>query len=266
MVSPTLVQTSLAIVFAALGIVGFVVSLHPPSTGRTRRAYLAVFVMLSLLGVVLVFWQAKLTEQSQNIADSTANELRRQVSSLYESQMVAHRRSTRAEVDALSDRVEVMRATGSARFGNKPSVKHRAQLLSAEILLFVAERSQKAPYVESIKSAGADDGKVTPSETLEKGRKLEIFKYIEIDGGVEVSTDEEAWLEKNKALLEYHSHTETLFRAKFTRPYIAITKDLEEENLIDQGWLMRSGWFHGTEYGMRKAALRLTEAVEKLPR
>src|SRR5687768_10614661 len=107
MSSPTLIQTLLAIVFATLGIVGFVVSIHPPKTARWRHVYVTSFVALTLVGVVLVYWQSRLAETSQAVSEKAAAQLRRQVASLYGLQMASGGRATQDQPATLADRVYV---------------------------------------------------------------------------------------------------------------------------------------------------------------
>lgn len=68
-------------VFATLGVMGFIASIPGGKPVRSPRTLLASFVFLSLAGVGLAVGQAILTEQSQSAADHKIADLQKQVDS-----------------------------------------------------------------------------------------------------------------------------------------------------------------------------------------
>jgi hypothetical protein len=276
MAAQTLIQTLLAVVFATLGIVGFVVSIHPPKTPTSRRAYLCAFVALTAVGVVLVYCQSVLAERSQVVADKLAAELRRQVSTLYAMQVASVRRPTQDELNALADRVYVIRR--DVRFSGRPNLKLEARLLSAEILLFVAQRSMAAPRIETFEASENASGLVdrmksppvteplTDDEALDEAHRRAQTTWMDPLGRVGLSAEESRWFNRNRRAIDYYFQTVHLFSERFGPRVRMVFGDLQKARAVDK-WVVSRAMteYQNNELGMREVALRLAEAAEKLP-
>lgn len=274
MAVPTLLQTVLAVVFAALGFVGFWVSIHPPSTPRRKWTYLGIFVVLTVFGVVLVFWQARLAERSQLVADKAANELRRQVAELYRTQTL-NGRPSQEEVDSLADRVYILRRDAKFNFGADYDLRFQARLLSAEILLFVAERAKNALRVEPLDGSEGvsrliDDMKrppvtepLAPHEMLQEAHRLNQTVWLDRQ---RLTDEEERWLARNQSAISYYSDTRRLFREKFDRRLQRVADDLLKAGIIEKWWHIRAFTsYQNNTLGMREIGAKLAEAAERLP-
>lgn len=276
MATPTLLQGALAFVFALLGFEGFWVSIHPPQTTRHKKIYIGVFAGLTALGFVLICWQLVLAERAQVETEKTTAELRKQIAVLYESQVSAPFAPTQKDVNALADRVYLLRR--NMKFRQSPTLNQNVRLLAAEIAHFAAERRMNVRSIEALPGSDGsaslvDDIKEMPVTTpLSMAEQLhessKSLQAISIDplGRVGVTPQEVEWLKKNDAAIDYYFDTLRMFHDRFSRRVEAAVVGLEQAGVIEKWVAVRMRYsYQRNELGMRELARRLGEAAEKLP-
>jgi hypothetical protein len=277
MATGTVLQTVLACVFAALGILGFLVSIHPPRTRRGRWTYLGAFIVLTILGVVIVFWQGRLAERSQVAADKAIDELRRKVAVLYRLQTSTSRRPTEDEIESLADRAYGLRREASSRVS--PDLALTARVLAAEVRLFAAERAKSAPRVETMESSAGvsrlvDDMKLPPppepqsvEEMLDQADRRFQTTYIDPAGRVGLTEDEKRWRIRNKHAIDHYFETRQLFEARFQKRLDAVAASLYKAHVVKEHWVLLARFqYSSNEKAMNELAFLLDEAADRLPK
>jgi hypothetical protein len=150
------------------------------------------------------------------------------VSALYGKEKT--QRPTEGEVDALADRVYMIRReTRSVNFQlqDRATLAARVRLLSAEISWFAARRSKDAPRIDNFEDSEAASqfvdrmkrppmtGPVTPQERLEAASKKNQAIGMDRHGGVGLSALETSWFEKNQDAIDYYLATRKAFAQLF---------------------------------------------------
>lgn len=236
---------------AGMAYLGVHVTFKPVDSPKKQRAYQAAFVLCTLIAAGLLAWQV--------VRNSIAQEhLNERVDILYRLQATSVTRPTTEEIAALTNRANRLRRD------NRHDLKSELQLLSADIFLFVAERSAASPQQElgyyfkgpqiaemvEMMNRPLNTDAVTVEEEVEWGHRL--WEESPADFSLITPNEQDSlWVERNWPSIEYYYQTRILFGKKFGKRICDVVYNTDCHcGLTDPEW---------NEYVRDSAALRLAE-------